>query len=167
MVSYLPINLHRIVFTLPIGTLVSSDFQNTHSKGININTSCVMLFKNFRSHVLRSSQHRIGEIVRQNGGQTEISDLNIAVVTIDKYVVTLDITMNDRIGFLAMEVFQSLEYFLGPMFEYFKSNFFHLLQMIFQTSSSNNLSDEDYFILRLILPNIYQTQDVLVIQGSQ
>ena len=88
-------------------------------------------------------------------------------MTIDEYIVTFDVSVNDRIWLLAVQVLNSFQNFFSPMFQYFKSDFLNLFEVIFETSSCNDLGDKHDLILGFILPYVYKAQDIFVVQSSQ
>mmetsp|Transcript_5852 Transcript_5852/g.25920 ORF Transcript_5852/g.25920 Transcript_5852/m.25920 type:complete len:1112 (+) Transcript_5852:100-3435(+) len=103
----------RGVTALPVRALVRDQLDDAHSERVDVHPLVVVLVVQFGRHELRGADHRFGPVVVQHGSQTEVPNLHLALVLVDKDVVALQVAVHDGRG-LRVQVVQAPQDLPGP-----------------------------------------------------
>ena len=85
----------RWVSAFAVRTLVRDQLDDAHAERVDVHALVVVLVVELGRHELRGANHRLGPVVVQHGGQSEVPDLHLALVLVDEDVVALQVAVHD------------------------------------------------------------------------
>ena len=158
----------RGVTALAVRALVRDQLDDAHSERVDVHPLVVVLVVQFGRHELRGADHRLGPVVVQHGGQTEVPNLHLALVLVDKDVVALQVAVHDGRG-LRVQVVQAPQDLPGPRLDRPQIQVGLELGRVLLQRLRARLGDkvDAHLVLLRDDPAVVELDDVLVVEGFQ
>lgn len=105
-----------LVSTLVVRIFAGNHLQHTHAERVDVDKLSVFLFIQLRGHKLGSTNDASSSGLLEDSCKAEITNFDLTSVSIDEYVVTLEIPVNNR-RLLRMQIGQAFKNLPCPVLD--------------------------------------------------
>ena len=124
----LTVYLSRILAFL-VRSFQSYHFKDTHSKCVNINACIIAFFIKLWSHEFRCAKYGCGVTICHWCGKAQVANSDISRVRVNEDVVAFQVSMDDRMWLLFMQIEEALQDLLAPALNDFESRVLDLFDI--------------------------------------
>lgn len=151
--------------------MMTCHFEDTHAKGVNVDLLVIALVVQLWGHELGSAEDRRDVGTVADNGETEVANLELSVVAVDKDVVALEVAVDDG-RVVGVEIDESLENLAAPRFEDLglERALEGLFEVLLQCAGRHELGHKDDTFASVggfSGPGGVEVDDVLVANGLQ